>query len=312
MMRAKSSVHRFRVARRSLCLLAPLVLSAMLAGCATGHVATATAVPNDADLAKCLDDLVRAYETMDVNRIMPLYTQGDYTLSWETRYDFATGASEHSRILGGLLADMKTVKITTDPDFEAWRDGNRAWTSRKFKAVGVRKNGEKVEFVGWHSAIWDRTNGKWLIWYEHFGGGPQRAAVVPPPPPPPAPVPIVVPPPPPPVVALPFGDVFFDFDKWAIRRDQRSTLEANIELLRNNPGIRVLIEGHCDERGGETYNFGLGDRRAAAVKRYLVAKGIDPERLAMISYGKKRPFEMGRGEPVWSKNRRAHFVQLDK
>jgi peptidoglycan-associated lipoprotein len=288
-----------------------LMLSALLAGCATGRMETAKAVPNDPEFAKSLDDLAHAYEALDVNRIMPLYASGDYALSFETQFKFATGTSEHRTILTGLFADMKDIKVTLDPNFEAWRDGNRAWTSRKFKAEGTRKNGEKLEFVGWHSAIWDQKDGKWLIWYEHFGGGPQHATVVPPPPPP-TPAPIVTPPPPPPPVVLPFGDVFFDFDKWAIRHDQHATLEANIDLLKKNPGLRVLIEGHCDERGGETYNFGLGDRRAAAVKKYLVAKGIDPERLATVSYGKKKPFEAGTGEQVWSQNRRAHFVQLEK
>ncbi|MGD1149188.1 MAG: OmpA family protein [Thermoanaerobaculaceae bacterium] len=305
-----SSQRSMTVSRASLWLTS-LVLSALLVGCATGRVETAKAVPNDPDLAKGLDDLARAYEALDINRIMPLYASGDYALSWETRYDFATGTSEHHKILTSLLAGLKDVKVTLDPNFEAWRDGNRAWTSRKFTLEATRKNGEKLEFAGWHSAIWEQRDGKWLIWYEHFGGGPQHAAVLLPPPPP-APAPVVVPPPPPAVVELPFKDVFFDFDKWAIRRDQSATLETNIDLLKKNPGIRVLIEGHCDERGGETYNFGLGDRRAAAVKKYLVAKGIDPERLATVSYGKKKPFEAGTGEQVWSKNRRAHFVPLDK
>ena len=299
------------VARTIPTLLAALALATLLAGCKT-TVETAKAVPNDPELAKGLDGLARAYESLDANRILALYTQGDYALSWETRMRFATGAAEHRNILAGLLAEVKEFKVTLDPNFEAWRDGPRAWTSRKFQAVGTRKNGERVEFAGWHSAIWEQQkDGRWLIWYEHFGGGPQRAPVAPPPPPPP-PTPVPTPAPPPQVVALPFGDVFFDFDKAAIRKDQVAVLDSNLDLLKKNPDVRVLIEGHCDERGGETYNFGLGDRRAAAVKKYLVAKGIDPERLATVSYGKRRPFETGRGEQVWSKNRRAHFVQLEK
>ena len=159
--------------------------------------------------------------------------------------------------------------------------------------------------TGWHSAVWDKVDGKWGIWYEHFGGKPEAAA--------PPPVPVVVPLPPPtptPAPPLQFGDVFFDFDKWAIRRDQIATLEANIGLLKKNPDVRIVIEGHCDERAGETYNFGLGDRRAEAVKKYLVDKGINPERLAVVSYGKQKPFEPGRNEKAWSKNRRAHFVVI--
>ncbi|HVN74775.1 MAG TPA: OmpA family protein [Thermoanaerobaculaceae bacterium] len=306
------SLQRSGVAGRSSFLLLSLAAAVVLAGCASGgRVATPQAVPNDPELGKGLDQLARAYETLDVNRIMPLYAAGDYALSWDTQMKFATGAAEHRNILTTMLGDVKDFKVTMDPNFEAWRDGTRAWTSRKFKAVGTRKNGEKIEYSGWHSAIWDQKDGRWQIWYEHFGGSPQRAQVASPPPPPP-PAPVATPTPPPAAVALPFGDVFFDFDKWAIRKDQIAALDVDVDLLKKNPDVRVLIEGHCDERGGETYNLGLGERRATAVQKYLLAKGVEPERVATVSYGKRKPFESGTGEQVWSKNRRAHFVQLQK
>ncbi len=297
-----------RAASSCFIVVVTLGLVAALAGCASsGRRQTAEAVPNDPELARSLDELATAFQGLDANRILQLYTTGDYALSWDNKVRFATGPAEHLAILGGVLADVKDFKLTMDPNFEAWRDGSRAWTSRKFTLVGTRKNGEKIEFAGWHSAIWEKANGKWLIWYEHLGGGPERPA--PPPPPPPAPVVVAAPPPP---AVLPFADIFFDFDKSFIRRDQAAALEANIDLLKKNPDIRILVEGHCDERAGETYNFGLGDRRAASTKRFLVDRGIDPARVAVVSYGKQRPFEPGHNEKAWSKNRRAHFVVLKK
>ncbi len=308
----RASRRSSRSAARRLAFAAVLGLAVVLAGCASsGRGEGAKAAPNDPELGRGLDDLARSYEALDVNRIMPLYAQGDYALAWDNQMSFATGTAEHRSLLARALGDAKTLKVTLDPNFDAWRDDDRAWTSRKFTAVGTKKNGEKIEFAGWHSAIWERQNGKWLIWYEHFAASP-KPTPAPPPPPPPPPAPVATPVPAPPVVTLPFGDVYFDFDKWAIRKDQHATLEANLDLLRKNPDVRILLEGHCDERGGETYNYGLGDRRAEAVRRYLVGKGIEPGRLAVVSYGKQRPFELGHGEPAWGKNRRTHFVTMQK
>jgi peptidoglycan-associated lipoprotein len=79
--------------------------------------------------------------------------------------------------------------------------------------------------------------------------------------------------------------------------------------LREHPEAQILIEGHCDERGTVEYNLALGDRRAKAVKDYLVALGIDSSRLSTISYGKERPLDDGHNESAWAKNRRAEFVR---
>lgn len=111
-----------------------------------------------------------------------------------------------------------------------------------------------------------------------------------------------------PVPAIVLQDVFFDFDKSDIGPDGRDALAQNSRLLRDNPGVRVLIEGHCDERGTIQYNLALGERRALEVKDYLVSLGINGSRLDVVSYGKERPFVRGTGEAVWSQNRRAHFV----
>ena len=130
----------------------------------------------------------------------------------------------------------------------------------------------------------------------------------------PAPVEAPAPPPPPPAPAAavpapsPLKDVFFNFDKAAIRDDQKAALNDNVGWLKGNTGAKVLVEGHCDERGTAEYNLALGERRAKAVKDYLVAAGIAADRISTITYGKERPFVLGHDESAWKWNRRAHFV----
>jgi peptidoglycan-associated lipoprotein len=108
--------------------------------------------------------------------------------------------------------------------------------------------------------------------------------------------------------ASPLKDVFFDFDKANIRDDQKASLNDNVGWLKANARAKVTIEGHCDERGTAEYNLGLGERRAKAVKDYLVAAGIAADRVTTISYGKERPFVLGHDESAWKWNRRSHFV----
>ena len=103
-------------------------------------------------------------------------------------------------------------------------------------------------------------------------------------------------------------DAFFDFDRFEIRTSERDALAGDGTWLRAHPGIRVRIEGHCDERGTADYNMALGQRRAAAVQEYLVSLGVDASRLQTISYGKERPFATGHDEAAWAQNRRGHFV----
>ncbi len=106
----------------------------------------------------------------------------------------------------------------------------------------------------------------------------------------------------------PLQDVFFDFDRSALRKDAKAVLSQNVEWLKGNPEARIVVEGHCDERGTNEYNLALGERRAAAVRDYLVAAGIDPGRISTISYGEERPFVLGHDESAWKWNRRAHFL----
>ena len=105
------------------------------------------------------------------------------------------------------------------------------------------------------------------------------------------------------------GDrVFFDFDKSNIRPDQRATLEKQAAWLKAYPQVKLTIEGHCDERGTREYNLALGERRANSVKDFLVALGINPDRLQTISYGKERPVALGHNEAAWAQNRRGVSV----
>jgi peptidoglycan-associated lipoprotein len=103
-------------------------------------------------------------------------------------------------------------------------------------------------------------------------------------------------------------DVFFDFDKATIRPDAARTLDTNIGWLKANSSALILIEGHCDERGTNAYNLVLGERRAKATQDYLVARGVAPARITIVSYGEERPACTARNEACWAQNRRAHFL----
>jgi peptidoglycan-associated lipoprotein len=104
-------------------------------------------------------------------------------------------------------------------------------------------------------------------------------------------------------------DAYFDFNKADIRPDAREALTKTADFLRNYPQIRVTIEGHCDERGSTEYNLALGDRRASAVKQYLVSLGISADRISTVSFGKEKPFCTEHNETCWQQNRRGHFVR---
>ena len=105
-----------------------------------------------------------------------------------------------------------------------------------------------------------------------------------------------------------FKTVYFDFDRATIRSDQRANLQTDAKLINENTGLgTITLQGHCDERGSEEYNLALGERRAAAVKRYLANLGVPDGNMRTLSYGESRPAARGTGESVWRWNRRAEF-----
>ena len=106
--------------------------------------------------------------------------------------------------------------------------------------------------------------------------------------------------------------VTFAFDSSSLSSDSRAALNLNAEFMNSFSGVKVQVEGHCDERGGVQYNLALGERRAAAVKSYLVSQGVASSRISTISFGKERPVAFGHDESAWGKNRRANFVITDK
>ncbi len=105
-----------------------------------------------------------------------------------------------------------------------------------------------------------------------------------------------------------FGAVFFDFDKSNIKAEFEETLAANARMLIDNPDMKVMIEGHCDERGTTEYNLALGERRANAVRDALIGNGVNPDQLETVSYGEERPADPGSNESAWAKNRRGVLV----
>jgi peptidoglycan-associated lipoprotein len=101
--------------------------------------------------------------------------------------------------------------------------------------------------------------------------------------------------------------VHFEFDKSQITEEARVVLEGNAEIIKQNPGAIIQIEGHCDERGTNDYNLALGQRRAKATRDYLINLGVDPSVLVTISYGEEQPVDPRHNEEAWAKNRRAQF-----
>jgi peptidoglycan-associated lipoprotein len=101
--------------------------------------------------------------------------------------------------------------------------------------------------------------------------------------------------------------VFFDYDRSNLREDGRRALDAKLPILRENPGVRLRIEGHADERGSVEYNLALSLRRAQAVRAYLENFGINPSRLEVVGFGEEQALETGRNEAAYARNRRAEF-----
>jgi peptidoglycan-associated lipoprotein len=105
--------------------------------------------------------------------------------------------------------------------------------------------------------------------------------------------------------------ISFDFDQFTLSAEARSILGENAKYLQANSGTKVVIEGHCDERGSDEYNLALGESRALAAKSYLISLGISAKRLSVISYGEEKPLSNASGESAWAQNRRAEFKAVN-
>ena len=101
--------------------------------------------------------------------------------------------------------------------------------------------------------------------------------------------------------------IYFDFDRYDLKPEARQTLTRKAEILKQYPEIKLVVEGHCDQRGTAEYNLALGERRARAAADYLVNLGVPAAKLSVVSYGKERPLDPGNSEAAWSKNRRDEF-----
>jgi peptidoglycan-associated lipoprotein len=108
-----------------------------------------------------------------------------------------------------------------------------------------------------------------------------------------------------------YEKVYFEFDKSRIQTEARQTLQKNAEKIRHDlqqyPDLKLLVEGHCDERGANEYNLSLGERRAFSVRDYLISLGISSNVLFTKSWGEEKPVDLGHDEDIWAKNRRAEF-----
>jgi peptidoglycan-associated lipoprotein len=103
-------------------------------------------------------------------------------------------------------------------------------------------------------------------------------------------------------------DIFFDYNAFVLNESAKPVLDRKVDFLRRYPGVRVTVEGHCDERGTNEFNLALGEQRASSAWQYLVNSGINPDSISMISFGEERPIAFGSDEASLALNRRAHFV----
>jgi peptidoglycan-associated lipoprotein len=106
--------------------------------------------------------------------------------------------------------------------------------------------------------------------------------------------------------------VYFEFDRSAVRQSEQPKVQAVANVLKNQPDTKLQIEGHCDERGTEEYNRSLGERRALALREFLINLGIDGNRIYTVSFGEDKPAVQGHNEEAWAKNRRGEFILYRK
>lgn len=202
------------------------------------------------------------------------------------------------------------ISLTAEPaTVEAGQSVTLSWASQDATEVSIQPGVGKVQASG-STTVSPQSSTTYVATATGPGGSKTASARVTVTTPPPT----AAPPPTKPNVnvedlfSAQIKDAYFDYNKSDIRDDAQQALTADADVLKANQEIMFTIEGHCDERGSEEYNLGLGDRRATAVKNFLVNLGISPSRIFTISYGKDRPFCTESTEECWQSNRRAHFV----
>jgi len=211
-------------------------------------------------------------------------------------------------------ASAPTATLSADPTtIERGQSSTLSWTTTGATSVSIDQGIGDVSTSGSRS-VSPSSSTTYTLSAKGEGGTTTATARItvtaPPPPPPPSRPPVTE------SLEDAFTrnvrDVYFDYDRSDIRDDQKSTLADAASFLKTNSGVKFSVEGHCDERGSEEYNLGLGDRRANAVKNYLISLGIDGGRINPISYGKERPQCREASEDCYQKNRRGHFVMTGR
>jgi len=202
-----------------------------------------------------------------------------------------------------------TVTLTAEPStVEKGQSVTLSWTSQNATDLTLDPGVGKVQAQG-STTVTPQDSTTYTLTATGPGGSQTATArvtvTVPPPPPPPPPAPVQVSEED--AFTQNMKDAYFDYDKSDIRPDAQQALTSDADYLKAHTGIKFTIEGHCDERGSEEYNLGLGDRRATAAKSFLVNLGIGADSMNTISYGKDRPVCSDKDEDCWQKNRRAHF-----
>ena len=108
--------------------------------------------------------------------------------------------------------------------------------------------------------------------------------------------------------ALGLQTIHFSYDAYTLTDEAKSILKANAQILKDKPGTRIQVEGHCDQRGGIQYNIALGEKRANSVKKFLAEQGVAGDRISVISFGKEKPVDPAENDAAYAKNRRANFA----
>jgi peptidoglycan-associated lipoprotein len=198
-----------------------------------------------------------------------------------------------------------TVTLTAEPSsIQSGNSATLSWTSQNATDLDLQPGVGKVPAAG-STSVTPQGSTTFTLTATGPGGtetATARVSVYPPPTAAPTPVTPEESP-----VEISTQDAYFDFDKADIRADAERALTGDASLLKDHPSFKFTLEGHCDERGSEEYNLGLGERRATAAKNFLINAGVSADQISTISYGKSQPVCTDQTEECWQKNRRAHF-----